>query len=123
MNMINEMNSGPSGVIAITSNGETLESTVSEKFGRCRFFITIEPDTMKFEVIRNAAEQMQGGVGPKAAEIIINKGVSVLLTGHVGDKAAEALRRGNIKVYDQLTENLSVKEALNIYLSKQKQEN
>ncbi len=107
-------------VIAITSTGNTLDSKVSEKFGRCSYFLIIDPDTMKFEAIQNYAEQMQGGAGPKAAEFIINKGVSVLLTGHVGDKAGEALKRGNIKIYDQLTEKLSVKEALNNYLSKTK---
>jgi predicted Fe-Mo cluster-binding NifX family protein len=108
--------------IAITSTGNTLDSKISEKFGRCSYFIIIDPDTMNFAAIQNPAEHMQGGAGPKAAEIIINKRASVLLTGHVGDKAEEALKRGNIKIYDQLTENLSVKEALNIYISKQKQE-
>lgn len=108
--------------IAITSNGNTLDSKVSDKFGRCRYFLTVDPDAEMFEVIKNSAEQMQGGAGPKAAETIINKGVNVLLTGHVGDKAEEVLKRGNIKIYDHLTEKLSVKEALNNYLSKQKQE-
>ncbi|HSL88413.1 MAG TPA: NifB/NifX family molybdenum-iron cluster-binding protein [Ignavibacteriaceae bacterium] len=109
-------------IIAITSTGNTLNSKVSEKFGRCSYFIIIDPDTMKFEAVLNPAEKAQGGAGPKAAEVIINKGVNVLLTGHVGDKAEEALKRGNIKIDDHSTENLSVKEALNIYLSKQKQE-
>jgi predicted Fe-Mo cluster-binding NifX family protein len=108
--------------IAVTSTGNILESIASQKFGRCQYFIIIDPDTMKFEAVLNPGEQMQGGAGPKAAELIIKKGVKVLLTGHVGDKAEEALKRGNIKIYDQLTENLSVKEALNIYISKQKQE-
>lgn len=107
-------------IIAITSTGNTFDSKVSDKFGRCRYFINIDPDTMQFDVIKNPAEQLQGGAGPKAAEIIINKGVNVLLTSHVGDKAEDALKRGNIKIYNYLTENLSVKEALNIYLSKQK---
>jgi predicted Fe-Mo cluster-binding NifX family protein len=109
-------------IIAITSTGNTFDSKVSDKFGRCRYFTIINPDTMQFEAIKNPAEQLQGGAGPKAAETIINKGVNVLLTGHVGDKAEDALKRGNIKIYDYLTENLSVKEALNNYLSKQKQE-
>lgn len=109
-------------IIAITSTGNTLDSKVSEKFGRCEYFIVIDSDTMNFEVIKNPAAQMQGGAGPKAAEIIINKSVTILLTGHVGDKAEETLKKGNIKIYDHLTENLSVKDALNIYLSKQKQE-
>ena len=105
-------------IIAITSTGDTLDALVNEKFGRCQYFIIVDPDTMKFEAVPNPAEQAQGGAGPKAAEIIINKGVNILLTGHVGDKAEEALKRGNIKVVDGLSGNVKVKEALENYLSK-----
>jgi predicted Fe-Mo cluster-binding NifX family protein len=65
---------------------------------------------------------MQGGAGPKAAEILINKGVKVLLTGHVGDKAEEALKRGNIKMVDGLKSDLKIREAVTNYLSKLKKE-
>ena len=104
--------------IAITSTGDSLDALVNERFGRCQYFLIIDPDTMKFEAVPNPAEQAQGGAGPKAAEVIINKGVSILLTGHVGDKAEEALKRGNIKIIDGLKGNLKIKDAVNSYLSK-----
>ena len=110
-------------LVAITSTGDTLDALVNEKFGRCQYFLIVDPDTMKFEAVPNHAEQAQGGAGPKAAEIIINKGVTILLTGHVGDKAEEALKRGNIKIVDGLKANLKIKDAVTNYLSKQKQEN
>lgn len=109
-------------ILAITSTGNTLDSIVSEKFGRCSYFILVDTQTLKFQCIENAGEQAESGAGPKAAELIINKRVSVLLTGHTGDKAEAALKKGNIKVYNHLTENLSVREALDLFLSKQKQE-
>jgi len=105
-------------LIAVTSSGDSLDSSVNEKFGRCQYFLIIDPDTMKFEAVPNVAENMQGGAGPKAAEILINKGVKVLLTGHVGDKAEEALKRGNIKMVDSLKSDLKVREAITNYLSK-----
>lgn len=108
--------------IAVTSTGNTLESIASQKFGRCQYFIIIDPDTMKFEAVLNPGEQMQGGAGPKAAELIIKKGVKVLLTGHVGDKAEETLKRGKIKIIDELTGNEKVKDVIDNYISKQKQE-
>jgi len=104
--------------IAITSTGDSLDALVNERFGRCQYFLIIDPDTMKFEAVPNPAEQAQGGAGPKAAEVIINKGVSILLTGHVGDKAETALKRGNIKIIDGLIGNLKIKDAVNSYLSK-----
>ena len=105
-------------LVAITSTGDTLDALVNEKFGRCQYFLIVNPETMKFEAVPNPAEQAQGGAGPKAAEIIINKGVTILLTGHVGDKAEEALKRGNIKIIDGLTGNLKIKDAVTNYLSK-----
>ena len=109
--------------IAITSTGETMDALVNEKFGRCQYFVIVDPDTVKFEAVPNPAEQARGGAGPKAAEVLINNGVKILLTGHVGDKAEEALKRGNIKIIDGLTGNLKIKDAMTNYLSKLKQEN
>jgi len=65
-------------LIAVTSSGDSLDSLVNEKFGRCQYFIIVDPDTMKFEAVPNIAENMQGGAGPKAAEILINKSIKVL---------------------------------------------
>ena len=104
--------------IAITSTGDTLDALVNERFGRCQYFLIIDSDTMKFEAVPNPAEQAQGGAGPKAAEVIINKGVDILLTGHVGDKAETALKKGNIKIIDGIKATIKVKEALENYLLK-----
>jgi predicted Fe-Mo cluster-binding NifX family protein len=105
-------------LIAVTSSGDSLDSLVNEKFGRCQYFLIVDPDTMKFEAVPNIAENMQGGAGPKAAEILINRDVKILLTGHVGDKAEEALKRGIIKIVDGLKSDLKVSEAITNYLSK-----
>jgi predicted Fe-Mo cluster-binding NifX family protein len=104
--------------IAITSTGGSMDSLVSEQFGRCQYFIIVDSDTMKFEAISNLGEQMQSGAGPKAAELIINKGAEVLLTGHVGDKAEAALKKTDIIVIDGLKGNLKVKDAVNGFLAK-----
>jgi predicted Fe-Mo cluster-binding NifX family protein len=109
-------------LIAVTSSGDSLDSLVNEKFGRCQYFIIVDPDTMKYEAVPNIAENMQGGAGPKAAEILINRDVKILLTGHVGDKAEEALKRGNIKIVDGLKGDLKVREAVINYLSILKEE-
>jgi predicted Fe-Mo cluster-binding NifX family protein len=109
-------------LIAVSSSGDSFDSFVNERFGRCEYFIIVDSNTMKFEAVPNIAENMQGGAGPKAAEILINKGAKVLLTGHVGDKAEEALKRGNIKMVDGLKSDLKVREAVTNYLSTLKEE-
>ncbi|MFO7445588.1 MAG: NifB/NifX family molybdenum-iron cluster-binding protein [Ignavibacteriaceae bacterium] len=105
-------------LIAVSSTGNTPDSLVSEQFGRCRYFVIVNPDTMQFEAVSNPGEQMQNGAGPKAAGIIINKGVKVLLTGNVGDKAGEVLKKSMIKTFDGFKSTTKVMEAINQYLSK-----
>ena len=104
--------------IAITSTGGSMDALVSEQFGRCQYFLIVDSETMKFEAVSNLGEQMQSGAGPKAAELIINHGAEVLLTGRVGDKAEEALKRGGVEIVDGVKGTIKVKEAVNSYLSK-----
>lgn len=102
--------------IAVTSTGDSIDALVSEQFGRCQYFLIVDSDTMKFEAVSNLGEQMQSGAGPKAAELIINKGAEILLTGHVGDKAEEALKLGGIKIVSGFKNTTKVKDAVNSYL-------
>lgn len=104
--------------IAVTSTGGSMDALVSEQFGRCQYFIIYDTETKKFEAISNLGEQMQSGAGPKAAELIISNGAEVLLTGHVGDKAEEALKRGGVKISDGFKGTIKVKDAINNFLSK-----
>ncbi|MFH0735050.1 MAG: NifB/NifX family molybdenum-iron cluster-binding protein [bacterium] len=104
--------------IAITSTGGSMDALVSEQFGRCQYFLIVDSETMKFEAVSNLGEQMQSGAGPKAAELIVNSGAEVLLTGHVGDKAEEALNKGKIKIIDGYKGTIKVKDAINNYLKR-----
>jgi len=104
--------------IAVTSTGGSLEALVSERFGRCPYFLIIDPETMKFEAVSNLGGQMESGAGPKAAELILNKGAEVLLTGHVGDKAEAVLKKANIKIVNGFTEHMKVKDAVTASLNK-----
>jgi len=104
--------------IAITSTGGSMDALVSEKFGRCQYFVIVDSETMKFEAISNLGEQMQSGAGPKAAELIISKGAEVLLTGQVGNKAEEVLNKAEIKISAGYLGSEKVKDAVNKYLNK-----
>ena len=39
--------------IAVTSTGPTLDDAVEARFGRCAYFLVIDPDTLGFEAIEN----------------------------------------------------------------------
>jgi predicted Fe-Mo cluster-binding NifX family protein len=108
-------------IIAVTSTGDSPESYMNEHFGRCQYFMIVNSETMKYEAVLNPGEQMQNGAGPKAAGIIVNREAKVLLTGSVGDKAGDALKRSGIKVIDGFKSSMKVKDAVSQFLLQENQ--
>jgi predicted Fe-Mo cluster-binding NifX family protein len=103
-------------IIAVTSTGDSPESYMNEHFGRCQYFLIVNSETMQYQAVSNIGENMQNGAGPKAASIIANQDAGVLLTGSVGDKAADALEKSGIKVIDGFKGTMKVKDAVNQFL-------
>ena len=103
--------------VAVSATGGSLDSLVSEKFGRCEYFLIVDADTMKFEAISNLGSKMESGAGPKAAETIINKGAEIVLTGSVGNKAETVLNAANIKIVTGIAGNIKVRDAVSNYKS------
>ncbi|MFC2139046.1 NifB/NifX family molybdenum-iron cluster-binding protein [Bacteroidota bacterium] len=102
--------------IAVSATGGSLESLVSEKFGRCEYFLIIESESMKFEAMSNLGEKMPSGAGPKAAETIIKKGAQVILTGAIGGRAEAVLKSGNVTIVTGIAGKIKVKDAVENYL-------
>ncbi len=85
--------------IAISSTGKGLDSQIDPRFGRCQYFILVDPETMEFEVFENEGLMASGGAGVQAAQSIVQKGAKALITGNLGPNAASALSASGIKVY------------------------
>ncbi|MGQ9799286.1 MAG: NifB/NifX family molybdenum-iron cluster-binding protein [Ignavibacterium sp.] len=84
--------------ICVTSTDKNLDSNLDPRFGRCAYFIIVDPDSMQFEVVPNASSNARGGAGIEAAQTVINKGVDVLITGDIGPNASKVFGASNIKV-------------------------
>ena len=104
--------------IAVTATGGSMSAMVSEKFGRCQYFLIVDSETMKFEPVSNSSMDVAGGAGPAAAREISVRGANVLLTGAVGPNAMSALASTGIKVESGYSGNQTVKEAVEKYLKK-----
>jgi len=84
--------------IAVTSTGPTLDDTVEARFGRCPYFLIIDPDTLEFEPIQNPNIALGGGAGIQSAQLMANKGVSVVLTGNCGPNAFQTFGAAGVQV-------------------------
>jgi len=85
--------------IAISSSGKDLDSQIDPRFGRCQYFIFVDPETMEFEASENEGLMASGGAGVQAAQMVAKKGANTLITGNLGPNAASALSASGIKVH------------------------
>jgi predicted Fe-Mo cluster-binding NifX family protein len=84
--------------ICITSTGSSLDSEMDPRFGRCQYFLFIDPETMAFEAVENPNIGAAGGAGIQSAQLVANKGVEALITGQLGPNAYTTLQAAKIKI-------------------------
>ena len=99
--------------ICITSDGDNLDSRVDPRFGRCRYFLIVDTDTLTFEAVQNTNAEAMGGAGIQSAQLIAEKGVKAVLTGNVGPNAFLTLQSADIEVITGVTD--TIREAAEKY--------
>jgi len=93
--------------IAVSSTGPTFDSAVETRFGRCPYFLIVNPATLEFEAVANANVELKGGAGIQAAQLIAEKGPSVILTGSCGPNARQVIDKAGIQVVTGVTGSVS----------------
>lgn len=101
--------------IAVTSQGNDLDSQVDPRFGRAAYLLIVDSENLDFEVIDNTENRNAlKGAGIQAASNLSSKGAGVLLTGFCGPNAFKTLQAAGIKVADNASG--TVREAINAFL-------
>ena len=99
--------------ICLTAQGNDLESSIDPRFGRCQYFIIVNPDSLEFEAISNPNLAAGGGAGIQSGQLMANKGVEAVLTGNVGPNAFATLQAAGISIFTGVSG--TVKEAVRRY--------
>lgn len=103
--------------IAITASTPELSSAVDPRFGRCSYFIFVDPETMEFEALENPHVSAASGAGIQSAQFISEKGAKAVLTGSCGPNAFQTLQAAGIEVIIGVTG--SVQDAVQRFKSGQ----
>jgi predicted Fe-Mo cluster-binding NifX family protein len=84
--------------IAVSAMGTTLDAEIDPRFGRCQYFIIVDPETMEFEALENSGAMAGSGAGISTAQTIADKSIEAVLTGNCGPNAYQVLSAAGIKV-------------------------
>jgi len=104
--------------IAITlADNKGLESSISSVFARCPFYMLIDPETKIFTIEENPAQNASGGAGVKAAQWMIDKEATAVITGNLGPKAHNVLSSANMPAFKSQGGN--IEETLKAYNEKE----
>ncbi|MDD5510064.1 MAG: NifB/NifX family molybdenum-iron cluster-binding protein [Dehalococcoidales bacterium] len=105
--------------IAISATAPNLDAEVEPRFGRCPYFIIVDPDTMQFEAVENSSAMASGGAGIASGQMIAGKGVSAVLTGNCGPNAYQVLSAAGITIITGVSGK--VRDAVSAYKAGQLQ--
>lgn len=106
--------------IILSATGNTSESNLDTRFGRCEFFLLYDTESKEFETLVNSGMEAQGGAGIKAAGQIIESKADVVITGNLGPNAFELIERAGVKAYS--CEVMPIKKALEQYQNQELRE-
>ncbi len=86
--------------IAISSQGNDLQSQMDPRFGRAKSFIIYDTETKDYKGISNDQNlQATQGAGIQSAKNVIDNGAEALITGNVGPKAFTTLESAGVQIY------------------------
>jgi len=101
--------------VAVSASSPDLESSVDPRFGRCPYYLIVDPKTMEFEAVENPHVGASSGAGIQAAQLVAQKNVEAVLTGSCGPNAFQTLKAAGVKVVVSVTGTVS--EAVRKYAS------
>jgi predicted Fe-Mo cluster-binding NifX family protein len=85
--------------IAISSTIGKINEPISERFGRCKYFLIFDSECRKWDTKRNPAESARGGAGSQVVQFLCDNGVRAVISGQFGPNAYTALAAAGMQAY------------------------
>lgn len=101
--------------IAITSTGDTLNSTIDSRFGRCAFFAIYDTETKSIKFILNPSKDAQEGAGPAAVQFVAAHKVSKIVSGEFGMKIKSLLDSLGIEMITNKDSATKIADIIELY--------
>ena len=100
--------------VAITSTGNTLESKLDQRFGRCAFFTVYDTGTKGLEFIPNPNKDAREGAGPASVQLVASRNVGKIISGEFGIKIKPLLDSLKIQMIVMKEPEKSIQEIIDM---------
>jgi len=100
--------------IAVASNSKNATTSISNKAGKCPYYLIFSSAGELIEVIGNPYKDAQSGAGQQTVDFLVGKGVTVVIAETFGEKMIEAMRSKSMDYFQlQGAVHDAVKKILN----------
>ncbi len=106
--------------VAITSQGNSLESKLDQRFGHCRFFVIYDMQTGSIEIIPNPYCNAEEQAGTLAVKLLSSKSVGKVVSGEFGIKAKSLFDSLGIQMIMYRNFNISIGDLIQMLNHKSK---
>lgn len=100
--------------VAITSTGNSLESKLDQRFGRCAFFVFYDTENKGVEFIPNTHLDAIEGAGVAAAQLVASKGAEKVVSGEFGTKVKSLFDQLKIQLVIMNEEDKRVQDVIQL---------
>lgn len=101
--------------IVVTAESPTINACVDSRFGRGKYFLLVNTETMETTALANPAESAARGAGTQAAQFVANHNVDAVVSGDFGPNARRVLEAAHIGMY-LFGDVKTVNEAIDKYI-------
>jgi len=100
--------------VALTSTGNSLESKLDQRFGRCSYFVIYDSETKGIEFIPNPNKDAQEGAGPASVQVVASRNVQKIISGEFGIKIKSLLDSLKIQMIVLKEPDKKIEEVINM---------
>jgi len=100
--------------IAIPVTNNDLTSDINSTLGRSPFYLIYDTEIKTSRYVINTAANAQGGAGIKAAQLLLDQDINVLITPRSGTNALEVLHAAKVQIFESVSTNVT--ENIHLYL-------
>jgi predicted Fe-Mo cluster-binding NifX family protein len=104
--------------VVITSTGNSLESKLDKRFGRCSYFVIYNTETQGMEFLPNPNKDAEEGAGNASVNLLASQNINKIISGEFGMKIKPSLDSLGIQMIMIKKYDMTIHEILNLLNNK-----